>query len=92
MYTDDQAVEIAPRILAMMQTPGWTDFCEVIKTKIQLTQEAAIADDPEKLLYHRGSIDGLRAAVLSAQDVLTTAQNITGELKEAKRRRQALSL
>ena len=92
MLTPDDLVEMAPRVKAMMQTPGWKDYVNVISEKIALTQEAAIADDPEKLLYHRGSIDGLKAAVLSANDVLNEARQTTGEMSEiAKAAREAIS-
>ena len=85
MLTEDDMVEMAPRIKAMMQTPGWKDYVTVITEKVALTQEAAIADEPEKLLYHRGSIDGLKAAVLSANDVLNQARQTTGEKTEIEK-------
>ncbi len=86
MITPDEMVEMAPRVKAMMQTPGWQDYVRVITEKIMLTQEAAIADEPDKLLYHRGSIDGLRAAIMSANDVLEEARVTTGEKWEARKR------
>lgn len=86
MVTDEQMIEMAPRIKAMMQTPGWQDYITVIAQKIYLTQEAAIADDPSQLLYHRGSIDGLRAAILSGNDILAEVRNLTGEKREVRRR------
>ena len=85
MLTEDDMVEMAPRVKAMMQTPGWKDYVTVITEKVALTQEAAIADEPEKLLYHRGSIDGLKAAVLSANDVLNQARQTTGEKAAAEK-------
>ena len=86
MLSDEQIVEMAPRILAMMQTPGWQDYVRVISDKVATTMDAAIADEPSQLLYHRGSIDGLKAAVMSADDVMNLARYVTGEKKEARRR------
>jgi len=86
MLTDEQAVEMAPRISAMMQTPGWRDYLAVVSDKIALVMDQAIADDPSRLLYHRGSIDGLKAAALSADDVMDLARYVTGEKKDARRR------
>ena len=86
MISDDDTVEMAPRILAMMQTPGWQDYVKVISDKIATTMDTAIADEPGQLLYHRGSIDGLRAAVMSADDVMNLSRYVTGEKKEARRR------
>jgi hypothetical protein len=85
MLSDEQIVEMAPRILAMVQTPGWQDFIRVVSDKISTTMDQAIADEPTQLLYHRGSIDGLKAAVMSADDVLSLARHVTGEKKEARR-------
>ena len=86
MLSDEQIVEMAPRILAMMQTPGWQDYVRVISDKVATTMDQAIADEPSQLLYHRGSIDGLKAAVMSADDVMNLTRYVTGEKKEARRR------
>lgn len=86
MLTEEQMAEMAPRISAMMQTPGWKDYVSVIAQKIALTQAIAIDDDPGMLLEHRGEINGLRAAVASAEDVISTARAVTGEKREARRR------
>lgn len=88
MIPEEMIVEMAPRILAMVQTPGWQDFCAVIQDKVETTMETALADEPGKLLYHRGSIDGLRAAVATAQDVMNITREVTGEKREARRNAQ----
>lgn len=85
-FEQEELAAMAPEILAMMQTPGWTLYARVVADKIATTQEVAIADDPARLLYHRGSIDGLRAAVLTGNDILNVAKDVTGERKEARRR------
>lgn len=86
MLTDEQAIEMAPRILAMMQTPGWKDYVAVISDKIAMTMDIAIDDEPSQLLLHRGEIAGLKAAVMSADDVMNIARNATGEKREARRK------
>ena len=73
-------------VLAMMQTPGWAFYCKVIMDKIAMTHEAALADEPGQLLYHRGSVDGLRAAVTTAQDIMNITRDVSGERKEARSR------
>lgn len=82
--SNEQLVEMAPRILAMIQTPGWKDFVAVIADSIAVTQEEAIMDAPENLLYHRGSIAGLKAAVQRPNELLTAVREITGEKSELR--------
>lgn len=86
MISDEQMVEMAPRISAMMQTPGWKDYVSVIADKIAITTQLGFGGNPEDLRYHQGSVDGLTAAVASATDVLNQARTTTGEKAEARRR------
>lgn len=86
MLADEQLLEMAPRISAMMQTPGWKDYVAVISEKIGTTIEVGFSGPPEDLRYHQGSVDGLKAAVLSGDDVLTAVRTLTGEKREARQR------
>lgn len=72
-------------VLAMMQTPGWKFFCEMVFDKIGMTMEQAIGDEPGNLLYHRGSIDGMKAAVLTASDIINIMRDSSGERKETRK-------
>lgn len=72
-------------VLAMMQTPGWQFYTKVIADKIAMTLESALADEPAQLLYHRGSVDGMKAAVMTAQDIINITKDVSGERKEARR-------
>lgn len=89
MYSDDLAKVYAPRLLATVQSPGWKDLVDVIATKIMMQQEVAIADEPEKLPYHRGYIEGLRAALQSPVEVIEFAREESGEKREARQRATA---
>ncbi len=84
--TDEQMAEMAPAISAMMQTPGWKAYVAVISAKIAITTQLALMDDPSMLLEHRGEVNGLRAAVASAEDIISTARAVTGEKREARKR------
>ena len=85
MIPDEQIVDMAPRIKAMMQTPGWHDYVRVIMDKIATTVDNGFAGAPEDLRYHQGCVDGLKAAVLSGDDVLNLTRQVTGEKREARR-------
>lgn len=87
MLTDEQMMEMAPRISAMMQTPGWQDYRRVIADKIDLTISLGFSGPPEDLRYQQGAVDGLSAAVLTGDDVLAEVRNLTGEKREARRNR-----
>jgi hypothetical protein len=85
MLSEEQIVEMAPRIKYMMQTPGWQDYLKVISDKLATTVEIGFSGTPEDLRYHQGCADGLRAAVLSGDDVLAWTREVTGEKREARR-------
>lgn len=72
-------------VLAMMQTPGWKFFCEMVFDKVAMTMELAIGDEPGNLLYHRGSIDGMKAAVLTANDIVNIMRDTSGERREVRK-------
>ena len=85
MIEDHDLMDMAPRIKAMMQTPGWQDYLRIIMDKIATTVDVGFNGDPKDLPYHQGSVDGLKAAVLSGDDVLASVRVLTGEKKEARR-------
>lgn len=85
MLTDEQIVEMAPRIKHMMGTPGWKDYLAVVSDKLATTVEIGFSGPPEDLRYHQGCADGLKAAVLSGDDVLNWTRQVTGEKREARR-------
>lgn len=85
MIDQETIAHHASDVLAMMQTPGWKFYCQVIMDKIAMTHETALADEPSQLLYHRGSVDGLRAAVVTAQDIINIGKDVSGERREARR-------
>jgi hypothetical protein len=89
MLSDEQMAEMAPRVLATLQTPGWQDYVKVVEAKIQASVEAGFSGTPEDLRYHQGAVDGLRAAVLSGEDVLNITRQLTGEKREARLRSRA---
>lgn len=86
MLTDEDLIIMAPRISAMMQTPGWKDYVDVISDKIQTTIEVGFGGDPADLPRRQGEVAGLTAAVISGDDVLTTVRTLTGEKREARQR------
>lgn len=85
MIDPEEIAHHGSEVLAMMQTPGWAFYCKVIMDKIAMTHEAALADEPGQLLYHRGSVDGLRAAVTTAQDIMNITRDVSGERRETRR-------
>lgn len=84
MFSEDEMAEMAPDVLKMMETRGWRFYVQVIGEKIQMVKEQAIDDDPGQLLFHRGSIKGMIAAVQTANDIMNTARQTTGEKDEAR--------
>lgn len=84
--TEDEMVEAAPRISAMMQTPGWQDYVKLVQQKIELTKDIAMEDEANKLEFHKGSIKGMIAAVLSAEDLMNEVRRTTGEKRDARKR------
>lgn len=82
-----QFAEQASNIKAMMQSPGWQFYCQVIMDKIAMTMETALEDAPEQLPFHKGSIYGMKAAILTAKDCLNMAAEFHSE--DSKRDRQS---
>ena len=89
MLTDEQIIEMAPRILATLQTPGWQDYLRIIQDKIEITVDNGFNGEPKDLTYYQGNVDGLKAAAISGDDALNLTRQLTGEKREARRRSAA---
>lgn len=86
MLTDEQLMEMAPEIDKMINTVGWQHYMQIVAEKIEMEKDFAINDEPGMLLFHRGAIIGLQAAIQMASDTVAQARFTSGEKQEARRR------
>lgn len=86
----DNLLDIAQRMTAMAQTPGYQDYLQWLSERVEVEKGAAVDDTPDQLLYHRGIIHGLIIAANVVNDTVSEAKAYSGELKEAKVRKRAI--